>query len=150
MAFGVADFSKGVTYSIPGRADGLASSSEAELMGILAAIVAMPPRQDIWCALITRAPSLNFKIWSSSGRGHYHGNDNERHLRPHGWFWRRWWRNVRARRKRNGSVGTVVSWATNWQMRMLQALSSRMYHHGRQTSVPNTTSLSQHLATDSN
>ena len=136
MAFGVADFSKGVTYSIPGRADGLASSSEADLMGILAAIVAMPPRQDIWCALITRAPSLNFKIWSSSGRGHYHGNDNEQRLRAHRLFWQRWWRSVKVRRRWNGYVGTVVSWATNWRTRSPQALSSRIHHHGRRTSAP--------------
>ena len=62
MGFGVADLSDGVTYSIPSRANGQASSSKAEFMGLLAPIVAMPPRQGIWFALITRASSLNFKI----------------------------------------------------------------------------------------
>ena len=70
MAFGAADFSTGATYSIPGRADGQASSSKAELMGPLAAIVAMPPRQDIWSALITRALSLNLMIWSTGEAFH--------------------------------------------------------------------------------
>ncbi|GJJ74732.1 hypothetical protein EMPS_07090 [Entomortierella parvispora] len=47
MAFGVADISTTAPHSIPGRADGQASSGKAELMGLLAAIVSMPPGQDI-------------------------------------------------------------------------------------------------------
>jgi len=47
MAFGVADFTAGVTYSIPDRTNGLDSFRKAELMGLLAAIMALPPRQDI-------------------------------------------------------------------------------------------------------
>ncbi|KAG0363030.1 hypothetical protein BGX24_004997, partial [Mortierella sp. AD032] len=47
MAFGVVDLRQDNPLSVKGRTDGHASSAKAELMGLLAAVVAVPPDQDI-------------------------------------------------------------------------------------------------------
>ncbi|KAF9405092.1 hypothetical protein BGZ94_003765 [Podila epigama] len=47
LAFGVADRSSGETQALSGKTDGHASSTTAELMGLLAAIASAPPGQDI-------------------------------------------------------------------------------------------------------
>ncbi|KAF9573021.1 hypothetical protein EC968_009150, partial [Mortierella alpina] len=47
MAFGVVDLSQAEIYKAQGRTDGYASSTKAELMGLIAAVLAAPPEQDI-------------------------------------------------------------------------------------------------------
>ncbi|KAF9080986.1 hypothetical protein BGX29_004831, partial [Mortierella sp. GBA35] len=47
MAFGVVDPTSDPPLIVKGRTDGHASSAKAELLGLLAAIVAAPPAQDI-------------------------------------------------------------------------------------------------------
>ena len=55
MAFGVVDLSQNTPISVSGRTDGYASSTKAELMGLLAAIIAAPPAQDIKIELHNQA-----------------------------------------------------------------------------------------------
>lgn len=47
MAFGVVDISHDEIYQAQGRTDGYASSAKAELMGLIGAVLAAPPEQDI-------------------------------------------------------------------------------------------------------
>ncbi|KAF9111740.1 hypothetical protein BGX30_007494, partial [Mortierella sp. GBA39] len=47
MAFGVVDLTLDTPLTVKGRTTGHASSAKAELMGLLAAVVAAPPEQDI-------------------------------------------------------------------------------------------------------
>jgi ribonuclease HI len=47
QAFGVVDLSQDIPLTVQGRTDGHASSAKAELMGLLAAVLAAPPEQDI-------------------------------------------------------------------------------------------------------
>lgn len=61
MAFGVVEMHTDTNTSIPGRTDGHASSGKAELMGLLATIVAMPPEQDILVRLDNKGVVTNFQ-----------------------------------------------------------------------------------------
>ncbi|KAF9193253.1 hypothetical protein BGZ50_007651, partial [Haplosporangium sp. Z 11] len=55
MAFGVVDLSQPEQHTVKGRTDGFASSTKAELMGLLAAILSAPPGQDIIVELDNQA-----------------------------------------------------------------------------------------------
>ncbi|KAF9403898.1 hypothetical protein BGZ76_007172, partial [Entomortierella beljakovae] len=61
MAFGVVDNTNSITRSVGGRTGGYASSTKAELMGLLAAIVAAPPEQNILVELDNQAVAILFK-----------------------------------------------------------------------------------------
>jgi ribonuclease HI len=55
MAFGVVDQSQPVIRTVQGRTDGFASSTKAELMGLIAAVLSAPPEQHIIVELDNQA-----------------------------------------------------------------------------------------------
>jgi ribonuclease HI len=61
MAFGVVDQSDGTVRSISGKVEGYASSTKAELLGLLAAIIATPSNQNIKVELDNQAVVTSFK-----------------------------------------------------------------------------------------
>ncbi|KAG0373176.1 hypothetical protein BGX24_012038, partial [Mortierella sp. AD032] len=61
QAFGVVDLTQDTTLTVQGRTDGYASSAKAELMGLIAAVLAAPPDQDIVVRLDNESVVTQFR-----------------------------------------------------------------------------------------
>ncbi|KAG0249321.1 hypothetical protein BGZ95_007588, partial [Linnemannia exigua] len=61
QAFAVVDLTQEPTLTVQGRSDGYASSAKAELMGLLAAVLAAPPDQDIVIRLDNESVVTQFR-----------------------------------------------------------------------------------------